>query len=74
MQQRWDFNEERQSDLKTLIQDLVLLESPSGDADRIHQVMERLVEDGATVPNIEIAWQEHEGQPILNRGRLYPDW
>lgn len=71
MQQRWDFNEERQSDLKTLIQDLVLLESPSGDADRIHQVMERLVEDGATVPNIEIAWQEHEGQPILElrRGR-----
>jgi glutamate carboxypeptidase len=71
MQQPWDFNEQRQSAFKTLIQDLVLLESPSGDAARIRQVMERLVEEIAMVPNIEVEWQNHAGQPILelHRGR-----
>jgi putative aminopeptidase FrvX len=74
MQQRWDFNEQQQAALKTLIQDLVLLESPSGDAVRIRQVMNRLVEESAAVPNIEVEWQEQGGQPILelHRGQSGP--
>ncbi len=67
----WDFSAEQESALKQLLYELVAIESPSGEAERIRQVMARAVEDLEGVPNVEMTWHENGGLPILElwRGR-----
>ncbi len=61
----WDFNADDESLFRTLIHDLVVIESPSGDRAGIHRVMERLLPDLLTIPGIHMEWHQEEGFPLL---------
>ncbi len=69
MLQDWDFDAEVESQIRSLVHDLVVMESPSGDASGIHRVMERLLPDLFTIPDITVSWHQESGFPLLDVSR-----
>lgn len=65
----WDFDAESATEIRTLMHDLVVTESPSGGAIGIHRVMERLLSDLLAVPDIRVDWHQEAGFPLLEVSR-----
>ncbi len=65
----WDFDKEEGTQIRSLIHDLVVTESPSGDASGIHRVMERLLEDLLPIPDIHVDWHQVAGFSLLEVSR-----